>query len=151
MHQLLVLEAQDNLILAKINQAFHANKSRGEEFVYSVGDKVLPSTRNRRKELKAGDPSRATKFLPQWIGPFEVTRANPSASTYTLNMPSHPRLFPVFHTSQLKKYHSNDDKEIPVRAHLRPPPLQFEDGTEEFFIDRIVDEHKTRRTSRYLV
>ena len=64
LHSLLVLEAQDNLILAKVNQAFHANKTCGEDSVYSVGDKVLLSTRNRSKELKAGDPSWAAKFLP---------------------------------------------------------------------------------------
>jgi hypothetical protein len=151
LHDLLVLEAQDNLILAKINQAHYANRTRGEEPTFSVGDKVLLSTRNRRKELKAGDPSRATKFLPRWIGPFEVVRAHPAKSTYTLDMPAHSRLFPVFHASQLKCYHANDDVEVPTRAHLRPPPLRFADGPEEFFIDRILDVHKTRRATRFLV
>ncbi|KAJ2921319.1 hypothetical protein H1R20_g15775, partial [Candolleomyces eurysporus] len=151
LHELLVMEAQDNLLLAKINQAAHANAKRGESPIYSVGDMVMLSTRNRRKELKAGDPSRATKFLPRWTGPFEVTRTNTGVSTCTLNMPGHPKLFPVFHVSQLKPYHTNDDSLIPTRAHIRPPPLKFVDGEEEFFIDRILDEHKTRRASRYLV
>ncbi|PSS05114.1 hypothetical protein PHLCEN_2v3941, partial [Hermanssonia centrifuga] len=39
-----VMEAQDNLLLAKSNQAYHADKSRGLEHVYKVGDKVLLST-----------------------------------------------------------------------------------------------------------
>jgi hypothetical protein len=29
--------------------------------------------------------------------------------------------------------------------------LRFEDGVEEFFIEKILDEHKTRKNSRYLV
>jgi hypothetical protein len=59
------MEAQDNLLLAKINQAAQAN------------------TKNRRKELKAGDSTRAAKFLARWIGPFLVTRAHLETSTYT--------------------------------------------------------------------
>ncbi len=39
-----VMEAQDNLLLAKTNQAYHADKSRGAEHIYNVGDKVLLST-----------------------------------------------------------------------------------------------------------
>ncbi|KAJ2927665.1 hypothetical protein H1R20_g9429, partial [Candolleomyces eurysporus] len=150
-HELLVMEAQDNLLLAKINQAAQANKHRGEEFIYRVGDRVMLSTRNRRKELKAGDNSRVTKFLARWIGPFSITQVHPEASTYTLDMPNHPRIFPVFHGSQLKPYFANNDIEIPTRAHICPPPLKFEDGAEEYFIDWILDEHKTRRHSRYLV
>ncbi|KAJ2912750.1 hypothetical protein MD484_g7661, partial [Candolleomyces efflorescens] len=150
-HELLVLEAQDNLLLAKINQAYHSNKNRGKDPLFVVGDRVLLSTRNCRKELKAGDRSRATKFLPRWMGPFEIVKTNHDASTYTLDMPTHPRLFPVFHVSQLKRYHDNDDAEVPSRALEKPDPLTFEDGTEEYFIERILDEHKTRRGSRFLV
>ncbi|PSR82057.1 hypothetical protein PHLCEN_2v6127 [Hermanssonia centrifuga] len=36
-----VMEAQDNLLLAKTNQAYHADKSRNSEHVYQVGDKVF--------------------------------------------------------------------------------------------------------------
>ncbi|KAJ2924258.1 hypothetical protein H1R20_g12843, partial [Candolleomyces eurysporus] len=151
LHEVLLFEAQDNLLAAKIDQSYYANQKRGEEFVYSVGDKVLLSTRNRRKELKVGDPSRATKFLPRWVGPYSVVKTNPSSSTYTLDLPGDSNVFPVFHGSLLKPYHANDDNQVPTRAHLRPPPLKFEDGTEEYFIDRIMDEHQTRRHSRYLV
>jgi hypothetical protein len=142
-HELLIMEAQDNLLLAKINQAGQANKHRGEEIIYCVGDKVMLSTRNHRKELKAGDLTRATKFLARWIGPFSVTRAHPDTSTYTLDMPNSPKAFPVFHASQLKPYYANDDVEFPTRSHICPPPLRFEDGAEEFFIEKILDEHKT--------
>jgi hypothetical protein len=151
LHEVLLFEAQDNLLAAKVDQAFYANRSRGEEVVYSVGDRVLLSTRNRRKELKVGDPSRVTKFLPRWVGPYTVVKTNPATSTYTLDLPGDSNLFPVFHGSLLKRYYANDDALVPTRAHLKPPPLKFEDGSEEYFIDKIIDEHKTRRITRYLV
>ncbi|KAJ2927408.1 hypothetical protein H1R20_g9685, partial [Candolleomyces eurysporus] len=151
LHELLVFEAQDNLLAAKIDQAYYANRKRGEEVVHSVGDRVLLSTRNRWKELKAGDPNRATKFLPCWIGPYSVVRANPSTSTYTLDLPGDSNIFPVFHGSLLKPYYPNNDEEVPTRSHIQPPPLKFKDGTEEYFIDKIIDEHRMRRHSRFLV
>ncbi|RXW14484.1 hypothetical protein EST38_g11370 [Candolleomyces aberdarensis] len=151
LHEIVLFEAQDNLLAAKVDQAFYANKKRGEEVIYSVGDRVLLSSRNRRKELKAGDPNRVTKFLPRWIGPYTVVKANPNSSTYTLDLPGDSNIFPVFHGSLLKRYHENDDTLVPTRAHLRPPPLKFDDGSEEYFIEKILDEHKTRRLTRYLV
>jgi hypothetical protein len=42
----------DNLIQAKTQQAFYANRSRGPEEVYNVGDKVMLSTFNRRHKYK---------------------------------------------------------------------------------------------------
>ena len=45
-----VMEAQDNLLLAKTDQAHHANKHRGAEIIYKVGDKVLLSMFHRRRE-----------------------------------------------------------------------------------------------------
>ncbi|KIP01579.1 hypothetical protein PHLGIDRAFT_51617, partial [Phlebiopsis gigantea 11061_1 CR5-6] len=50
------MEAQDNLTLAKMNQAIQANKHRGDEIVYVVGDKVMLSTAHRRREyMQRGD------------------------------------------------------------------------------------------------
>jgi hypothetical protein len=39
--------AQDNLLAAKVHQAYHANEHRSAEDVYAVGDKVMLSTANR--------------------------------------------------------------------------------------------------------
>ncbi|KAK0222083.1 hypothetical protein IW262DRAFT_1249836, partial [Armillaria fumosa] len=40
---------------------------------------------------------------------------------------------------------------FPHREHIRPQPIVTADGIEEFFINRIIDEHKRSRGSRYLV
>ncbi|TFK18306.1 hypothetical protein FA15DRAFT_554663, partial [Coprinopsis marcescibilis] len=56
LHELLVMEAQDNLLAAKVNQAFYANKHRGKEVIFNVGDLVMLSTKNRRRDyLSKGD------------------------------------------------------------------------------------------------
>lgn len=45
--QLNVSEAQDNLITAKVSQAFQSNKSRSLTFPFKVGDRVVLSTLHR--------------------------------------------------------------------------------------------------------
>lgn len=48
-------DAKDSLLTAKILQAFYANKERGAEDVFKLGDKVMLSTLHCRQEWKAGD------------------------------------------------------------------------------------------------
>lgn len=43
-----VADARDNLMLAKISQAYFANNKWRAEIEYKVGDKVMLSTANRR-------------------------------------------------------------------------------------------------------
>ncbi|RDX39930.1 hypothetical protein OH76DRAFT_1300990, partial [Lentinus brumalis] len=51
-----VMEAQDNLVLAKTQQAMAANVHRDPEIPYRVGDKVLLSTFHRRRSyMQRGD------------------------------------------------------------------------------------------------
>jgi len=42
-----IVDAKDNLMLAKISQAYFANGKRSPEIVYKVGDRVMLSTSNR--------------------------------------------------------------------------------------------------------
>ena len=70
-------DAKDNLMLAKISQAYHMNKKRSPEIEYQVGDKVMLSTKNRHREFKEkpGD-GRVAKFMPRYDGPWEVIEAS---------------------------------------------------------------------------
>ena len=65
-----VADAKDNLMLAKISQAYFVNEKRSPEIEYKVGDKVMLSTANRRREFKEkpGD-GRVAKFMPRYDGP----------------------------------------------------------------------------------
>ncbi|KIJ43231.1 hypothetical protein M422DRAFT_133854, partial [Sphaerobolus stellatus SS14] len=47
-----VKEAQDSLLAAKVRQAHHANEHRGCEDIYDVGDLVMLSTANHRRNYK---------------------------------------------------------------------------------------------------
>jgi transposase InsO family protein len=142
--------AQDNLLTAKVKQAFHANKERTLTFPFRVGDRVVLTTLHRRREYKSGDHPRAAKFMPRYDGPYAITATDEAHSTVTLDIPHKPNLFPVFHTSEVHPFKENDDDLFPLRALHPPPPLTI-DNHQEFFIDKIVDERRKGRGHQYLV
>lgn len=151
LHQTLELQACDALLDSKISQAAEANKHRGDDPLFAVGDQVLLSTKYRLVDYKSRIRKRARKFFPRWDGPFTVIKVNHSTSTYTLDMPRHSKVFPTFHVSQIKRYFKNDDKMFPTRAELRPPGVTFDDGTVEHVLGEILDDHKIGHTMWYLV
>ncbi|KIJ27864.1 hypothetical protein M422DRAFT_129914, partial [Sphaerobolus stellatus SS14] len=59
--QLDVMEAQDNLLAAKIRQAYHANEHRGPEDAYQEGDLVMLSTTHRRRTYTRKGKKRVAK------------------------------------------------------------------------------------------
>jgi hypothetical protein len=146
-----VSEAQDNLFAAKVAQATFANRHRGNEIVYSVGDKVMLSTEHRRQEYMQKHSGPVAKFMPRFDGPFLVTAANPNKSVYTLELPNEPERFPTFHASLLRKFVTNDDNLFPSRKLDRPGPVVTEDGEQEWLIDKIIDERTHGRGRQFLV
>jgi hypothetical protein len=146
-----VKEAQDNLLTAKIRQAYHANEHRAPEVVYKEGDLVMLSTENRRRNYKRKDKKRVAKFMPRNDGPYTVIRAFPEKSEYTLRLPNNPQTFPGFHSSLLKPFVANDPTLFPDREFTRPGAVVTEDGTEENMIDKIVDARRRGRGKQYLV
>jgi RNase H-like domain found in reverse transcriptase/Reverse transcriptase (RNA-dependent DNA polymerase)/Integrase zinc binding domain len=110
-----VQEAQDNLFTAKTRQAHHANTHRDPEHPYAVGDWVMLSTKNRRKEYMQKGKTRVAKFMPRFDGPYKILTAFPEKSSYTLQLPNSSCTFPGFHASQLKPYHENDASLFPER------------------------------------
>ena len=148
--QLTSLEAQDNLISAKVSQAYQANKHRSFFFPFKVGDRVVLSTLNRRREIKAGDPNRVAKFMPRFDGPFLIKQTDEKHSTVTLDLPNLPNIFPIFHSSEVRPFSENDDTLFPSRALIPRQPVSI-NGHEEFFIDKIVDERKCAKKTLYKV
>ena len=144
-----VAAAQDALLAAKTRQAHHANQRRSTDDVFRVGDQVMLSTRNRRRDYKAGQPDRAAKFMPRYDSPYFITAVNPSKSEYTLELSDTRQMFPGFHASQLKRYVPNDDDRYPQRALARPGPVNEAQNTYE--VSRIVDERPRGRGWQYLV
>ncbi|PSR79777.1 hypothetical protein PHLCEN_2v6895 [Hermanssonia centrifuga] len=147
-----VMEAQDNLLLAKSNQAYHADKSRSAEKVYTAGDKVMLSTFHRRRDFMQRGDHRVAKFMVRWDGPYRVHRAWPETSLYELQLPGHTNIFPKFHASLLKPHIPNDSTLYPSRAHNEPAPI-FDPETREnqHFVERILDRRRRGRGWQYLV
>ena len=88
--------------------------------------------------------------MPRFDGPFLIKQTDEKHSMVTLNLPNLPNLFPVFHTSEVKPFTENNDSLFPSRALIPPEPVTL-NGQQEFFIDKIVDEHKHRKKTLYKV
>ncbi len=144
-------QAHNNLIKAKVNQAHHANKHRGKEIKFKIGDKVMLNTFHRCRNFKAGDKNHVTKFMPWFDGPYIVIHANLSLSSYTIEMPNSPNIFPTFHPSELKHFFDNDSSLFPSREHQAPGLVVTNDGIKEFHIDKIIDQQRRGRGFQYLV
>jgi Chromo (CHRromatin Organisation MOdifier) domain len=144
-----VAEARDNLLHAKIQQAHYASTSQSPDPGYAIGDFVMLSTFNRRREFKKAGRRRTAKLFPRWDGPYRVTTAHLEASTYTLDIRTNA--FPVYHTSELKPHHANDPILFPSRTLTHPGPIVTEQGLEEFTIDKILDSRCRGHGWQFLV
>lgn len=117
--------ARDRHVEAKTKQTTHANKSRREEPEYKVGDKVYLETKDLRLRIK--QKGRSAKFYPRYVGPFELSKAEPATSNYTLKLPSGFRIHPKVHPRRLKLAYDNDPELFPGRIAPNPPPIDVED------------------------
>ena len=61
--QLDVQEAQDNLLAAKIHQAYHANEHWVPEDIYEIGDLIMLSTENCHCHYKCKGKTQVAKFM----------------------------------------------------------------------------------------
>ena len=115
-----VKKAQDNLLAAKIQQAYHANEHRAPEDIYEVSDLVMLSTKNHRCNYKCKGKTHIAKFMPWNDGPYTITHAFPEHSEYTLKLPNNLTTFPGFHTHLLKRHIANDPLLFPNREPSQP-------------------------------
>ncbi len=89
--------------------------------------------------------------MPRFDGPYLVIHANPNLSSYTIEMPNSPNVFPTFHASQLKRFITNDPSLYPSREHQPPGPIVTIDSIEEFYIKRIINQRRRGRGYQYLI
>ncbi|KAG9225880.1 hypothetical protein CCMSSC00406_0006498 [Pleurotus cornucopiae] len=142
--------AQDSLLTSKIMQSINSLSARSPETPYKIGDSVYLSTSNRRREYMHSGEGRVAKFMPRFDGPYKIIRANPSRSSYTLDMPNTPNTFPTFHASLLRPFVANDSDLFPSRELEQPDPVQV-DGEEEWLVECIIDERKGCCGAEFLV
>jgi len=139
--------ARDRHAEAKTGQTTYANRKRREEPDYKVGDKVYLETKDLRLRIK--QKGRSAKFYPRYIGPFEILKATPATSNYTLKLPPELRIHPKVHARRLKLAHDNDPELFPGRIPPRPPPLDVEDN--QYAVEAILDHREFGRTRQFLV
>ena len=139
--------ARDRHAEAKTKQTTYANKGRRKEPEYKVGDKVYLETKNLRLRIKK--KGRSAKFYPRYVGPFEISKAEPATSNYTLKLPPEFQIHPKVHTRRLKLAHDNDPELFPGRIPLNPPPIDVDD--EQYAVEAILDHRKVGRSRQFLV
>ena len=130
-----VIEAQDDLLSAKLNQAEFANQHCAEEDVFSPGDKVWLSMEHCRWEYIQAKLGHMAKFIPRFDSPFIVTKVNPTKSSYTLELPNKPNRFTSFHSSLLHQFVPNDNNLFPSRKLSQPSPVITPEGKQEWLIE----------------
>jgi hypothetical protein len=145
-----IKDAKDNLMVAKISQSHHANQHRGDDPKYEVGDLVMLSTLNRRREHKSRGEKRVAKFMQQFDGPFLVTDVHAAKSSVTIDVPTQPNAYPSYHTSHLKPFTENDAAKYPSRTLPEPGPIMV-DGAEEYTVDKIIAHRKVGRGYQFRV
>ena len=115
---------------AQQRQKAYADKHR-RHVEYQEGEQVLLSSRH----LGLKHPG-SRKLLPQWVGPFQITKRIGQVA-YRLALPdSMSRIHPVFHVSRLAPYRTD--------GRYQPPPVEL-DGEMEYEVERILDK-RVRRT-----
>jgi hypothetical protein len=144
-------DAKENLLQAKVNQSLHANKHHSPDFLFAVGGRALLSTANRRRQYLKGNEKQVAKFMPRYDGPYKIIHVSPKHLTITLEMPNAPLMFLTFYTSQVKPFNENDNFLFPSRKAFMQVPKIMPDGSEEFVIDKIIDEKRVGRGYQYLV
>jgi hypothetical protein len=105
--------AHDMIIESRVNQTHYTNCHRSAEPTIVEGGKAYLSTKNLNLPVH-----RARKLAPKYIGSFEVVKAHPNTSNYTLELPAElkrRRIHPTFHVSLPRPYVENDDTIFPGR------------------------------------
>ena len=107
-------------------------------------------TTSHRQLYKSGDELHVAKFMPQFDGLYSIIATNEQHSTVMLALPKDSSHIPIFHTSKVKPFQENNNTLFPSHALHPPNPINI-DGTQEFFVDRIVDEQQRGQRMQYLV
>lgn len=107
--------ARDNLIDAKEQQAYYANRGRREGPEFQEGEQVLLKIPNIPKGSRP-------KLGPRFEGPYKVLERKGPVN-YRLELPQGDRRFSTFHVSILKRY-QDGDSEFPSREEEEAGPLE---------------------------
>ncbi|GAA5988190.1 hypothetical protein JCM11641_001605 [Rhodosporidiobolus odoratus] len=131
------LRCSDALIASRVEMVHYANRRRRDDSPqFRVGNKVFVSSAGLRFPH-----SFSGKFIPKYIGPYNIVGSNPSKSTFDIAFPPHLSIHPRIHSSKLRPFFPNDDSRFPSRSFASPPPaIVAADGAEEFLVEKLVGD-----------
>ena len=125
-------EAQANLSVAANQAKAYADASQWAE-TFEVGDEVVLATRHLHVNEHL-----PVKLRRRWIGPFSIAKVILPVA-YRLDLPPTWRIHPIFHVSNLKRFHGSEEFE---RVERPPSPIVF-DGEEEFEVEAMLRQKGT--------
>jgi hypothetical protein len=125
--------AHTAIAAAQQEQEEYANRHRDPAFDYKVGDKVWLDLRNVRTD-------RPCKKLDTRHAKYTVLE---KVGSHAFKLDTPPGIHPVFHTWLLRPASDNPLPSQTV-SDWQPPSVLI-DGEEEYFVEKIIDEKKTRR------
>ena len=133
-------EVQANLSIVANRAKAYADASRRAER-FKIGNEVVLATRHLRVSEHL-----PMKLRRRWIGPFSIANLI-SPMAYRLDLPPIWRTHPVFHVSNLKRFHWSKEVE---RVERLPLPIVV-DGEEEFEVEAILRHKGTSARRLYQV
>ena len=139
-----VTYAKDRIIKENESMAREANKHR-QDHSFKAGDQVMLSTKN----ISLDDGSGSRKLHPKFCGPFKIL-SQINQVTFKLDLPQpmiERRIHNAFHASLLKPFFPDTFN----RRDPPPPPVQFEDGHDEYEVEKILHHRKRRNRMQYLI
>ena len=129
------------LVQAQQRMKASADKRRRPPPEYKVGQEVLLSTKHLH--FKGFKGANARKLLPRWVGPFKIAALVGKAAV-RLDLLKDMGIHNVFHVSLVKPYQHDG-------TGGTPPVVLALDNTEQFEVERIVQERGKGKKKEYLV
>lgn len=140
----LVEVAQSNIVDAQKRLIKYADHKR-RPHSFKTGDLVMMSTKDLELDQFTTRPNRA--LSPRFIGPYPIEKPVGNTS-FRLKFPSHVRIHPVVHASQLKPY--EDPAQFPGRPAVNRDTLKLP-GKLDWVIKDIIGHRSRNRLREFLV
>ena len=133
--------AQEQLKATQFRTKRQANKTR-RVVQLKLGEEVVLSN----KYLRTYAEHLPVKLQCRWVGPFRINKIVSSVA-YGLDLPANWHIDPIFHVSQLKKFHRSAE----FVQELSPPPPNLVEGHLEYEVESIARHGGEGARRNYLV
>ena len=133
MEKMRKIQAEAKAVLRKAQEEMKkfADRKRGKEEEYRVGDLVLLSTKDLKWQMKG---RRSEKLMECFVGPYKV-KGIVSSNTIELELPKTIKIHPVVNVSRVRLY----KPQVEGQKKTLPKPVIIEEE-EEFEVEKILNK-----------